>query len=355
MRVQFTPEALFMPELSRTDQIRLILADLKQPKFRLQQILTAIYQDNILDYTQMFNLPLFLRNHLKKQLGEVLTLKVLKTSDGTMAKKILFATRDNAKIESVITKKNPFVCVSSQSGCNLGCKFCSTGTMGLIKNLTADEITDQVLYLKVHDQFQGHITFMGMGEPLLNSDNVFPAIKTFTDKNCFGYSDRKISLSTVGIIPEIKHLTAKFPQINLAFSLHSPFDEERSELMPVNKLYPLKQVMAVLTEHLQLTKRKIFIAYLLLKGINDSPNHAQALVKLIKSQGPLNYLYHVNLIQFHSYKEKFEFTRSSPEKLKAFGQILTDQHVDFTVRKSFGEDIRAACGQLCAKMGLRSK
>lgn len=219
--------------------------------------------------------------------------------------------------------------------------------MGLIKNLTADEITDQVLYFKVHDQFQGHITFMGMGEPLMNPDNVFAAVKIFTDKNYFAYSNRKISLSTVGIIPEIRRLTAKFPQINLAFSLHSPFDEERSELMPVNKLYPLKQVMAVLTEHLQLTKRKIFIAYLLLKGINDSPKHAQALVKLIKSQGQLNYLYHVNLIQFHHFKERVEFKRSSPEKLLAFGQILTDSHVNFTIRKSFGEDIQAACGQLC--------
>jgi len=224
--------------------------------------------------------------------------------------------------------------------------------MGLIKNLTAEEITDQVLYFKVHDQFKGHITFMGMGEPLLNPDNVFQAISIFTDKNYFGYSDRKISLSTVGIIPEIKHLTARFPQINLAFSLHSPFDDQRSELMPVNKLYPLKQVMVELTQHLQLTKRKIFIAYLLLKDINDSTDHAQALVKLIKSQGTLNYLYHVNLIQFHNYKEKFEFTRSSPEKLLAFGQILTDHHVHFTIRKSFGEDIQAACGQLCAKMGL---
>lgn len=336
-----------MDQLSRTEQIKLILTELHQPTFRLQQILQAIYHENILDYKKMSNLPLILRQTLKKQLGEVLTLQVIKTSDGTMAKKILFATRDGARIESVITKKNPFVCVSSQSGCNLGCRFCSTATMGLIKNLTADEITDQVLYLKVHDQFQGHITFMGMGEPLLNPANVFQAITTFTDKNCFGYSDRKISLSTVGIIPEIKHLTAKFPQINLAFSLHSPFDEERSELMPVNQLYPLKQVMAELTQHLQLTKRKIFIAYLLLKGINDSPKHAQALVKLIKSQGPLNYLYHVNLIQFHSYKERFKFQRSSPEKLLAFGQILTDHHVNFTVRKSFGEDIQAACGQLC--------
>jgi 23S rRNA (adenine-C8)-methyltransferase len=105
--------------------------------------------------------------------------------------------------------------------------------------------------------------------------------------------------------------------------------------------------MAELTKHLQLTKRKIFIAYLLLKDVNDSPKHAQALVKLIKSQGQLNYLYHVNLIQFHRYKERFEFERSSPEKLLAFGQILTDHHVDFTVRKSFGEDIQAACGQLC--------
>ncbi|MCX6816352.1 MAG: radical SAM protein [Candidatus Beckwithbacteria bacterium] len=336
-----------MSTLSRLDQIKSILADLNQPAFRLQQILTAIYQENILDYQKMSNLPLILRNTLKAKLGTVLFLKKIKQSEGAIAKKILLETRDGAQIESVMTKKDPFVCVSSESGCNLGCRFCSTGTMGLRKKLTADEITDQVLYFKVYDQFQGHLTFMGMGEPLMNPDNVFAAIRIFTDKNCFGYSDRKISLSTVGIIPEIKRFTKLFPQINLAFSLHSPFDNQRSELMPVNKLYPLKQVMSVLTEHLKLTKRKIFIAYLLLNNVNDSPEHSQALVKLIKSQGRLNYLYHVNLIQFHTYKERFEFQRSSPEKLRAFGQILTANHVDFTVRKSFGEDIQAACGQLC--------
>ena len=336
-------------EKTRAEKISEILDSLKEPPFRLRQILSAIYREKILDYNLMSNLPLRLRQTLAEKLGGVLSLKVVKISDGSLAKKILFATKDGAQLETVITKTKPFVCLSSMSGCNLGCRFCSTASMGLVKLLTADEIIDQVLYFETIENFRGHITFMGMGEPLLNEANVFSALKILTDKNAFGYGQRKISLSTVGIIPGIIRLGKEFPQINLAFSLHSPFSQQRSKLMPVNKLYPLEKVMSALDHHLQITKRKVFIAYLMLNNVNDSLKHAEGLVKMLETRGKYSYLYHVNLIQFHSNYERFPFTQSSPEKLKAFSNFLSAHKVNFTLRKSFGEDIHAACGQLCLK------
>lgn len=334
----------------RENIIKDLLLSLNQPAYRFQQILTNIYEQKIFDFNAMSNLPKSLQQSLTLKFGNILTLRQVTKSEGKEAIKVLFKTNDNAFLETVMTQKNPFLCLSSMSGCNLGCQFCSTATMGLIKKLSVDEIIDQVLFFEKNFNFHGHLTFMGMGEPLLNPEAVYPALKILIGK--LHYGQRKISLSTVGIIPEIIPFTNQFPQINLAFSLHTAFDDQRSQLMPVNKLYPLVQVMDALTQHLKLTKRKIFLAYLLLQGINDSKEHARALVKLIKTQGKLNYLYHVNLIQFHSYKEKLKFNRSSQEKLAEFSQILFKNHVNYTVRKSFGEDIQAACGQLCLEKSV---
>lgn len=332
----------------RIKNITDLLQQLHQPVYRLTQIKTAIYQNHIFDYELMSGLPLILRQALKTRLGPVLSLTKITESKGTQAAKILFETNDNHPLESVITFNHPFVCLSSMSGCNLGCKFCSTGSMGLRKKLTVDEIIDQILYFEANYNFHGHITFMGMGEPLLNCEAVFPALKILI--NDLKYSQRKISLSTVGIIPGIQQLTREFPQINLALSLHSAIDQERQKLMPVNQLYPLNQVMASINDYLALTKRKVFLAYLLLNKINDSSKHAQALVNLIKAQGKFSYLYHVNLIQYHNSISNSSFKRSSLETLTVFSQYLTKHKVPHTIRKSFGEDIQAACGQLYAKI-----
>lgn len=332
----------------RISDIAKILKDSGQSAYRLDQIKTDIYQNHIFDYEKMTGLPLALRQALKEKLGDVLTLKPVHISKGAQAAKILLETRDGQQIESVMTFNNPFVCLSSMSGCNLGCQFCSTGTMGLRKKLTADEIVDQVLWFEANYGFHGHITFMGMGEPLLNCEAVFPALKILiTDLK---YAQRKISLSTVGIIPGIERLTKEFPQMNLAISVHCAIDEERSKLMPVNRMYPLKQVMKAVNEYIKITKRKVFLAYLLLDKVNDSPAHALALAKLIKDQGKYSYLYHVNLIQYHESLSKSGFKRSSAETLTAFGNFLAKNKIPFTIRQSFGEDIHAACGQLYAKI-----
>lgn len=289
-----------------------------------------------------------------------MTLKYLTQTVCGQAKKILFETTDGAKIESVKMTFNPntneeheSICISSQSGCNLGCRFCSTGTMGLQKNLNVDEIIDQVLFFKNRDNFNGSISFMGMGEPFMNANAVFQAIKILTDKEGCNFSDRKINISTVGTIPGIERLTAEYPQINLAFSLHTPFTEQRSELMPINKIYSLLNVMKSLDKHIEKTKRRVFLAYLLLKNINDSTDHAEALATLIKRRDKNAYLYFVNLINFHPGDKRIPFDRTSARKLKEFTNILTSRNIKYSIRQSFGEEIGAACGQLCVKQAAK--
>lgn len=340
----------------RIEKIAKILSELKEPPFRLRQIKHAIYNEGILNYEQMLCLSLPLRKKLKDELGDILSLKFLTQTEGNQAKKTLFETIDGAKIESVKMTFNPntnekheSICISSQSGCHLGCRFCSTGTMGLQKNLTADEITDQVLFFKNRDNFKGSVSFMGMGEPFMNANAVFKALKALTDKEAFNYSDRKINISTVGVIPGIERLTTQYPSVNLAFSLHTPFNEQRSELMPINKIYSLSNVMKALDRHIEKTRRRVFLAYLLLKNINDSINHAEALVKLIRARGKIAYLYFVNLINFHPGNNHIPFNRTSTKTLKDFTNLLTSRGINYSIRQSFGVAIGAACGQLCVE------
>jgi 23S rRNA (adenine-C8)-methyltransferase len=342
--------------LTRSEQIDQILKEHGEKSFRKKQILHAMYQEKTLDYDEIKTIPLPLRNQLKSTLGDILTIIQKKQTEGNQATKILFETRNGAEIESVMMTFNPntsdqheSICISSQSGCNLGCRFCSTGTMGLKKQLTPDEITDQVLYFRKLYNFKGSISFMGMGEPFMNLENVLSAIKILTDPELFGISERKINVSTVGIIPGIIRLMNEFPQVNLAYSLHFPFDDLRSQYMPVNKLYSFQKVMDTLDVYIKTTNRRVFLAYLILKDINDSIDHAQGLVNLIKSRGELQYLYHVNIINFHPGDPNIPFQQTNKDTFRKFTDYLTTHHIKYSTRQSFGIEIGAACGQLCVK------
>jgi 23S rRNA (adenine-C8)-methyltransferase len=344
-----------MHEKTRLEKIKDILgAD--APSYRMKQIAEAIYVQGVKEYSQITTLPKPLREKLSKELGnEILSLKsVLETKDD-QAHKILFETRDGHKIETVRMVFKPTkerdrdhisICISSQSGCPLGCKFCATGAIGFKKNLTPDEIADQVLYFRQLGLDVGNISFMGMGEPLINEDNVFEAIRIFTDKDLMGIGKRHISVSTVGIVPGIKRLTKDFPQVNLAFSLHTPFEDQREEIMPVTKSYSIENVFQALDEHVRKTKRKVFIAYALFGGLNDSQKHAAALVKLIKSRGKHSYLYHVNLIRYNAGDSAQVFKCPTKEKVDSFRATLERFGISVTLRQSFGTNINAACGQL---------
>jgi 23S rRNA (adenine-C8)-methyltransferase len=196
---------------------------------------------------------------------------------------------------------------------------------------------------------------MGMGEPLINP-YTFDALSMLTNKNLFNMSPRRLSVSTVGVIPGIEQLAEKFPQVNLAFSLHSPFNEQRDMLVPLNKTYPLEHVMPVLDRHILMTHRKVFIAYLILDGYNDSAEHARAVIDLLQGRHRLSHLYHVNLLRYNPAQGiPNNFIRTDENNLRRFMQSLRAAGLSVTARQSFGVDIDAACGQLFAHYEKRRK
>lgn len=343
---------------TRLEKIEEILNSMNSPPYRLGQVKQAVYNNGITRYTEISTLPKELKQRLVESLGDrVLSLTNIYEMEGGQAQKILFETRDGQRIETVRMLFKPTderdnfhasLCISSQSGCALACKFCATGMIGFKKNLTADEIADQVLYFNQKNLPVGSVSFMGMGEPFANP-HLWDALRILTDKDKMGMSRHKISVSTVGLVPGIERLTREFPQINLAFSLHTPFSEQRSELMPVTKVYSIDIVMAAIKGYISATNNKVFIAYALMGGVNDSIEHAKALINLIKKQGNKSYLYHVNLIRFNFGPGTDRFKRPSAKKVDVFKKTLESAGIHVTLRQSFGLDIYAACGQLYGK------
>jgi len=334
----------------RNEKIKEILKGHDVNDYRYSQIFKAIYQDSkIVKYSDIFMLPLKLRELLSVELGdEILTLKPLKHQKAGETEKVLFETIDGLKIETVKMHyengRNTF-CVSSQGGCGLDCAFCATGRMGLTRNLTRDEIVDQVLYFRKNGYEIDNVVFMGMGEPLVNPET-FKALDILIGQKMFGIGKRHVSVSTVGIVPGIKKMTKDYPQINLAFSLHTPFQEEREKIMPISKVYPIKNVMGALAEHIRVTNRKVLIAYILFGSLTDSEKHAKGLVDLLRFYKKEFYLFHVNLINYHEISNDSGFKKTSKRKLERFQNILNSAGIRTTVRQDFGEGIDAACGQL---------
>ncbi|WP_106767586.1 Cfr family 23S rRNA (adenine(2503)-C(8))-methyltransferase [Paenibacillus faecalis] len=339
-----------MKHLSKYEKIRKILSALKQPNYRYSQITEAIFKNKIGNFEAMNNLPKQLRNELIRELGNnVLSITPKMEQKSNQVSKILFAIPGDEYIESVrLSYKTGWesYCISSQCGCGFGCTFCATGTLGLKRNLTTDEITDQLLYFILNNYPLDSVSFMGMGEALANP-YVFDAFHVLTDPKLFGLGHRRITVSTIGLLPGVKKLTKEFPQINLTFSLHSPFNDQRSELMPINNHFPLEEVLSVLDEHIKQTKRKVYIAYILLRGINDSTKHAEAVVNLLRGRGSWEHLYHVNLIPYNSTDATPQsFVESDQNRINTFLKILKSKGIHVTVRTQFGSDINAACGQL---------
>ncbi len=340
--------------MNRYEKMKQLLIRNNLPGYRHDQILQAIFKQRIGEYDNMINLPQRLREELIKEFGNtVYRLVPVSESKSEQAGKVLFALADGNKMEAVRLRYQrgwESFCISSQSGCGFGCRFCATGAIGFKRNLTADEITDQLLYFYLNGHSLDSISFMGMGEALANP-NLFDALALLTDPALFGLSQRRITISTIGMIPGIHRLTAEFPQVNLAFSLHSPFEKQRSALMPVNQKYSLHEVMEELDHHVKSTGRKVFIAYILLDGINDSPEHAAALARLLKSRVSCKHLYHVDLIPYNATdKTAQRFAASGRRQVRVFGEKLKAEGIGVTVRAQFGSNIDAACGQLYGEM-----
>jgi 23S rRNA (adenine2503-C2)-methyltransferase len=315
------------------------LADLGEPAYRLGQIWKWAAQ-GAASYDDMTDLPRGLRDALDERVP-FSTLTVAHEAharDGTI--KALLHTGDGRPLEAVLMRYRDgrrSVCVSSQSGCPLTCTFCATGKMTFGRNLTTDEILDQALHFRRVEAID-HVVFMGMGEPTMNIDNVLAACERLPD---LGVTNRRTAISTVGWVPGIDRLSECDMPIGLALSLHAPNDALRSQLMPVNDRYPLAEVLAACDRYRAKRRRKVFVEYVMLDGVNDLPEHARELAALLDPR-----IYKINLIP---YNPTGAYDGSSPERIETFRAILHDNRVPATVRLTRGRDIDAACGQLAAK------
>lgn len=336
-----------------------ILKDNKEPNYRFNQIASEIVSGRVNDYSQIFTIPLELREIVKEKI-KILSFDhyhVLISSDKKAYKALLFL-HDNHSIETVLLNPKPglwSVCVSSQVGCPMACKFCATGKQGFIRNLTAEEISDQILFWRQYIYLNkikvriSNIIYMGMGEPFLNIDNVFGSINILTDPKLFGFGARHISVSTCGIVSGIEALAEDLPQVNLAISLHAADDELRGKLMPVNNKFPLEKLMKALQRYLTKTNRQLFFEYLMLSGVNDSDEQIIKLGNLLKTYfNEQLHLIHINLIPYNPVGT--EFQGSDKNRQERIRKILSQFQISSTIRKSLGQDIKGACGQLKATL-----
>jgi 23S rRNA (adenine2503-C2)-methyltransferase len=328
------------------NRVNALLVDWGEPAYRRRQVADAAYRGLAASWDDVSVLPRALRARLAEAepLAQLEVTGVQRAADGTI--KVGLRTRDGFPVEAVAMRhrNRRTVCVSSQSGCPLACTFCATGAMGLGRNLSAGEISEQVVALARLLREQGerasNVVMMGMGEPFLNYDAVLAACRTLNDPAGFGLGARQIAISTAGWVPGIERLTTEPMQVKLALSLHAPNDELRTTLMPVTRRFPLARVMAACRSYREATRRRIFVEYLLLDGVNDSDQLAGELAGLLGRDGG----FHVNLIAYNPTAS--EYRASPPQRVAAFAAQLARRGIPASYRRSHGQDIDAACGQL---------
>ncbi|HAT8720005.1 TPA: 23S rRNA (adenine(2503)-C(2))-methyltransferase RlmN [Legionella pneumophila] len=335
-------------------QLRELLMAWDEKPFRAQQLFQWIHQVGISDFAQMTNLGKVLRSKLSQlacvDLPEIVACQ--KSADGTH--KWLLKLECGNCIETVFIPEanRGTLCVSSQVGCALNCSFCSTAKQGFNRNLSTAEIIGQVWLAArelsdnhgIHDKKITNVVMMGMGEPLLNFDNVVSAMNIMMDDLAYGLSKRRVTLSTSGVLPEMERLREVSP-VALAVSLHAPTDELRNELVPINKKYPLSQLISLCKRYFKdEPRRKVTFEYVMLKGVNDQPEHASQLIKLLH-----NVPAKVNLIPFNPFPLT-QYQRSSQETIDAFREKLMKHGINTITRKTRGDDIDAACGQLAGEV-----
>lgn len=322
------------------------------PNFRIAQVRDAVYKHGITSWEEATSLPAQIRRDLAEKYP-ILSFKVSKKvfSKADKAAKALLTLQDGRQIETVLLKPQDTwsVCVSSQVGCPLHCSFCSTGKMGFRRDLTDEEIADQVLmwYQYVRKEKLGErissVVFMGMGEPLLNYLNVVKAAQTLSNPDYLNIGARHISVSTAGIADKLHKLAVDLPQANLAVSLHNADDAERSKLMPVNRRFNLEELQKAVEEYIAMTGRQVFLEYAVLENVNSRPEHIRKLAKWIYGIKD-NYLIHVNLIACNLGRGM----KTDDKVVKDFAAAVKAMGIGVTIRKSMGNDVLAACGQLAA-------
>lgn len=326
-----------------------LVLDLGLKKFNGEQILRWLYQSFVTNIDDMTNLSLAVREKLKEQYQVYLPTVVKKqvSDDGTI--KFLLKLEDGNLVETVLMRYvyGNAVCVSSQVGCNMGCSFCASGLLKKIRDLTAAEMVAEIMTVQLEllksNERVSHVVIMGIGEPFDNYDNVMQFIRCINEAKGLAIGARHISLSTSGIVPKIRKLIDEKIQINLAISLHAPNNEIRDKIMKVNHAYDMDQLKEVLVEYCEKTNRRLTFEYILLKDINDQTEHALQLVKWL--EGTCSY---VNLIPYNSVDES-GYQRSDEKIINNFYNVLKKYKINVTIRREFGKDIEAACGQLRAK------
>jgi 23S rRNA (adenine(2503)-C(2))-methyltransferase len=343
------------------ERIKSYIKEQKIPAYRTGQIKDAVYVKGISSWEEATALPAQLRAQMVK-FTPILSIKpvTLQASKKDLVFKALLELEDGKRIETVLMKpgKTWSVCVSSQAGCPLGCAFCATGKMGFKRNLTAEEISDQVLFwhqfLKKENPAErvSNVVFMGMGEPLLNYREVVKAVQDIANPDYLGIGQRRISISTAGVADRFFNLAQDLPQVNLALSLHNADDEGRTALMPVNRKFNLETLKEKLEEYIARAGREVFLEYTVIEGANNLPMHVRKLGKWINSIRD-NYLIHVNLIACNPAVGKAVATEESA--VKKFAAGLKGMNINVSIRKSLGSDISAACGQLASTSNRRKK
>ncbi len=335
----------------KLEDLEELMISLGQKKYRATQIFKWIYERGVTNFDEMSDISLSFREVLKNEftLSIPTIYKKQVSSDGTI--KLLLSLGDDSKIETVLMRYNYglVACVTSQVGCNMGCAFCASGLFKKQRNLEVHELVGQILVLnnllKEENKKITHVVVMGTGEPFDNYDNVMKFIRILNNPHGFAIGARHLTVSTCGLVEKIREYANEGIQINLAISLHAPSDKIRNKIMPISLKYPLDQLMDAVKYYEATAKRRVTFEYILLEDINDSIDNAKELAKLIK--GTTSY---VNLIPYNPVGE-LKYKRTSGNRVHRFMDALIKEGVNVTVRKEFGTDIDAACGQLRAKNG----
>lgn len=330
------------------DELKEEMILIGEKSYRAEQIFKWIYVENVTDFNEMTNLSLELREKLKNNytLDIYKIIKKQESLDGT--KKYLFDVLDGNAIETVLMqyKHGYSICVSSQIGCKMGCKFCASTGIAFIRSLTAGEIAEQILAVQRDTGIKiSNVVFMGIGEPLDNFNNVIKAIRIINNQKGLNIGARHISISTCGLVPKIYEIADMDLQCTLSISLHATTNEKRSKMMPINNKYSIEELMKACKYYIEKTNKRISFEYALAKDNNDNLDDAKALAKLLRGM-----LCHVNLIPINKI-ENGKFDTSTNENVMKFRDYLNDNGIVATIRRELGDDIEAACGQLRRKEG----
>lgn len=333
------------------DELKQLMEELGQPAYRASQLFRALHKRGARSWDEITDLPTALRSALAERFvifpGTI--QQELISADGT--RKQLLGLSGGQRIETVAIPATSSesgsarlsICVSTQAGCAMACTFCATGTMGLARNLSTAEIVAQVYGFRGEShKAPTHVVFMGMGEPMANYEATVRAVRLLSHPEGANLSQRRLTISTSGLVPQIRRLANEDLDVTLAISLHAPNDELRSQLMPINQHWPLSELMSAVDEYVHRTHRRVSYEYVLLAGVNDAPEQAQELATLLRGR-----LAHVNLIPYNA--TDAEFGRTPAHHARAFRDRIASAGISVTIRASRGNDITAACGQLAVK------